>query len=69
MKMAIQYFRNRGSASRNRFLSFHNAYHGDTTGAMSLCDPRRSMHAAFSRCVVGANLFRTSDHGATTASL
>ncbi len=47
IKMAIQYFRNRGSAARNRFISFHNAYHGDTTGAMSLCDPQRSMHARF----------------------
>lgn len=47
MKMAIQYHRNRGIAGRHRFLSFSNAYHGDTTGAMSLCDPSRSMHARY----------------------
>jgi adenosylmethionine-8-amino-7-oxononanoate aminotransferase len=47
MKMAVQFWRNRGTATRNRFVSFHNAYHGDTTGAMSLCDPQRSMHAHF----------------------
>jgi adenosylmethionine-8-amino-7-oxononanoate aminotransferase len=47
MKMAVQYHRNLGSGRRTRFLSFSNAYHGDTTGAMSLCDPQRSMHAAF----------------------
>jgi len=47
MKMALQFYRNRGERGRTRFVSFSNAYHGDTTGAMSLCDPQRSMHAAF----------------------
>jgi len=47
MKMAVQFWRNRGEPTRNRFVSFQNAYHGDTTGAMSLCDPQRSMHAHF----------------------
>ncbi|QEG00031.1 Adenosylmethionine-8-amino-7-oxononanoate aminotransferase [Stieleria maiorica] len=47
MKMAIQFHRNLGEHGRTRFLSFANAYHGDTTGAMSLCDPERSMHAKF----------------------
>lgn len=46
MKVAVQFYRNRGER-RNRFASFSNAYHGDTTGAMSLCDPERSMHAHF----------------------
>ena len=47
MKMAVQFYRNRGQAGRTRFVSFRNAYHGDTTGAMSLCDPLRSMHKEF----------------------
>ena len=47
MKMAAQMWRNRGQAERNRFVTFRHAYHGDTTGAMSLCDPERSMHAHF----------------------
>ena len=47
MKMAVQYWRNRGEQDRNRFVSFRHAYHGDTTGAMSLCDPVNSMHAHF----------------------
>lgn len=47
MKMAIQFYRNQGHQKRTRFVSFENAYHGDTTGAMSLCDPSRSMHSAF----------------------
>lgn len=47
MKMAVQYHLNRGDSGRQRFVSFRNAYHGDTTGAMALCDPETSMHAHF----------------------
>lgn len=47
MKMAVQYWRNQGQQERTRFVAFHSAYHGDTTGAMSLCDPVRSMHQRF----------------------
>ena len=52
MKMAIQYFRNQGDSRKHRFISFHNAYHGDTTGAMSLCDPDRSMHRRFGNALL-----------------
>jgi adenosylmethionine-8-amino-7-oxononanoate aminotransferase len=47
LKMAAQFWRNRGVSGRSRFLSFRHAYHGDTTGAMSVCDPANSMHAHF----------------------
>lgn len=47
MKVAIQYWRNLGRADRTRFLSFRNAYHGDTFAAMSICDPVDSMHGLF----------------------
>ena len=47
MKMAVQLWANRGEPRRNRFVTFRHAYHGDTSGAMSLCDPERSMHAHF----------------------
>lgn len=47
MKMAIQFWRNQGQNKKKRFVAFRHAYHGDTTGAMSLCDPDRSMHSAF----------------------
>src|SRR6204780_3769839 len=38
LKMALQYWRNRGVAGRSRILSFTGAYHGDTTGAMAVSD-------------------------------
>jgi adenosylmethionine---8-amino-7-oxononanoate aminotransferase len=47
LKMAVQYWRNRGVRERTRILSFSGAYHGDTTGAMAVSDPDDSMHAAF----------------------
>ena len=36
MKMAIQYFQIKGEVKRQRFVTFDNAYHGDTLGASSL---------------------------------
>jgi adenosylmethionine-8-amino-7-oxononanoate aminotransferase len=47
MKIAIQYWINRGVGGRHRFVSFRYGYHGDTTGAMSVCDPDEGMHALF----------------------
>ncbi len=47
MKMAVQYWLNRGSLGRRRIVAFTGGYHGDTTGAMAVCDPEGSMHAAF----------------------
>ena len=35
MKLALQYWGNRGHASRRTFITLHHAYHGDTAGAMS----------------------------------
>ncbi|MGL4858450.1 MAG: adenosylmethionine--8-amino-7-oxononanoate transaminase [Enterobacteriaceae bacterium] len=43
LKMALQYWQARGEP-RQRFLSLSHAYHGDTQGAMSVCDPHNSMH-------------------------
>jgi adenosylmethionine-8-amino-7-oxononanoate aminotransferase len=47
MKMAAQYWLNRGQRRRTRFIAFTGGYHGDTTGAMAVCDPQGGMHALF----------------------
>ncbi len=36
LKIAFQYWRNRGDTGRNGFLAFEGAYHGDTLGAMAV---------------------------------
>jgi adenosylmethionine---8-amino-7-oxononanoate aminotransferase len=35
LKMAYQYWQNRGQSERRMFVALHHAYHGDTIGAMS----------------------------------
>jgi adenosylmethionine---8-amino-7-oxononanoate aminotransferase len=47
LKMAVQYWRNRGVRTRRRIVAFRGGYHGDTTGAMAVSDPQSGMHAAF----------------------
>ncbi|HEY2756467.1 MAG TPA: adenosylmethionine--8-amino-7-oxononanoate transaminase [Pseudolabrys sp.] len=47
MKMAVQYWINRGTRGRTQFVAFKGGYHGDTTGAMAVCDPEEGMHALF----------------------
>nr|WP_113867399.1 adenosylmethionine--8-amino-7-oxononanoate transaminase [Brenneria salicis]NMN91983.1 adenosylmethionine-8-amino-7-oxononanoate aminotransferase [Brenneria salicis ATCC 15712 = DSM 30166]RBP61290.1 adenosylmethionine-8-amino-7-oxononanoate aminotransferase [Brenneria salicis ATCC 15712 = DSM 30166]RLM30293.1 adenosylmethionine--8-amino-7-oxononanoate transaminase [Brenneria salicis ATCC 15712 = DSM 30166] len=46
MKMALQYWQARG-AVRQRFLTLRHGYHGDTFGAMSVCDPHNAMHSLY----------------------
>jgi adenosylmethionine---8-amino-7-oxononanoate aminotransferase len=36
IKMAFQYWRHMGKPGKSRFISFKNAYHGDTVGCMSV---------------------------------
>jgi adenosylmethionine-8-amino-7-oxononanoate aminotransferase len=47
MKMAVQYWINRGVAGRTRFVSFSGGYHGDTLATMTICDPEEGMHSLF----------------------
>src|SRR5215813_1584867 len=47
MKMAVQYWVNQGVRTRRTFVAFRGGYHGDTTGAMAVCDLEAGMHALF----------------------
>ena len=60
MKMALQYWQAKGEA-RQRFLTFRNGYHGDTFGAMSVCDPDNSMHSLW-KGYLPENLFAPAPH-------
>ena len=47
IKMALQYQRSRGRTGKTRLLALRGGYHGDTFGAMSVCDPVGGMHHLF----------------------
>ena len=47
LKMAVQYWRNRGEHGRTKFVAFKGGYHGDTTSAMAVSDPDVGMHDMF----------------------
>jgi adenosylmethionine-8-amino-7-oxononanoate aminotransferase len=47
MKMAVQYWVNQGVRTRKTLVAFRGGYHGDTTGAMAVCDLEAGMHAVF----------------------
>jgi len=67
IKMAIQYWQNRGEAQRKEFVALHHGFHGDTVGAMSVSEdsvftrafqsllfPVHRVHSAYCyRCPVG----------------
>ncbi len=46
LKMAMQYWQARGER-RRRVLTLKRGYHGDTFGAMAVCDPENSMHSLY----------------------
>lgn len=52
MKMAVQYWRAQGNTRRRLLLTPKGGYHGDTHGAMSVCDPSEGMHTLFHGTIV-----------------
>jgi adenosylmethionine---8-amino-7-oxononanoate aminotransferase len=56
IKLATQYQRARGEPARTRLMTVRGGYHGDTTGAMAVCDPVGGMHSMFAG-VLAQHLF------------
>jgi adenosylmethionine---8-amino-7-oxononanoate aminotransferase len=53
IKMALQYQRGIGHPERTRLFTVRGGYHGDTFGAMAVCDPVGGMHSLFTRVLAG----------------
>src|SRR4029078_13489872 len=56
LKMATQYWINRGAHGKKQFVAFRGAYHGDTLGAMSVSDLDTGMHASFARSLLAKHI-------------
>ncbi|WP_058234819.1 adenosylmethionine--8-amino-7-oxononanoate transaminase [Devriesea agamarum] len=47
LKLCVQAQQGRGHSERTAIAAISGGYHGDTTGAMSICDPHDGMHHLF----------------------
>jgi adenosylmethionine-8-amino-7-oxononanoate aminotransferase len=57
LKMAYQYFQNRGEKQRSRFIALQGSYHGDTLGAMAASD-REGYHSVFNPLLPAVDFIR-----------
>ena len=69
MKMATQYWRNRGVKGCTKFVAFKGGYHGDTFATMSVCDPEEGMHALFKGAIMDQFIADIPRDEETTAAL
>ena len=67
IKMAIQYWFAQGQTDKCKLLTVRNGYHGDTFGAMAVCDPVNGMHEMFTR-VLPQHLFAAAPECHATKS-
>jgi adenosylmethionine-8-amino-7-oxononanoate aminotransferase len=68
LKLCLQYWQARGEPGRTRVLSLRGGYHGDTFGAMGVCDPIDGMHALFAG-VLAHNVFAQRPPGGVESGL
>ncbi len=68
IKMALQAARADGSTGRTKLLTIRGGYHGDTAGAMAVCDPEGGMHSLFTG-VLAQHVFAPRPPGGFDARL
>jgi adenosylmethionine-8-amino-7-oxononanoate aminotransferase len=69
LKMAVQYWINRGVTGHTQFVGFKGGYHGDTTGAMAVSNAEGGMHALFAGLLPKNHIVDLPDNDEHTAAL